>query len=167
MQLRFRAFGVTSTERARARYETTSRGSRTSRFPVAETPGSARADHTKERLVTPEELFYGFPEPVPATCWRLRDLVLEEAPDAVEGVRPRWKLLGFNLNKYFCAVAPQLDHARLLFEYGIELDDPAGELLGSGTQVRYLRFDSPDAIDEERVRRFLRLAIAQQAKAGS
>jgi hypothetical protein len=114
--------------------------------------------------VTPEELFYSFPEPVPAICWRLRDLVLDEAPAAVEGVRPRWRLLGFNLDRYFCAVAPQADHARLLFEHGVELDDPKGELQGTGTQVRYLRFDTSEAIDETQVRRFLKRAIRQQAR---
>jgi hypothetical protein len=113
--------------------------------------------------VTPEELFYSFPEPVPAMCWKLRDLVLEEAPGVLEGVRPRWKLLGFDLEKYFCGVAPQRDHARLMFEYGVELDDPDGKLLGNGTQVRYLRFGTLDDIDDGIVRRFIRLAIAQQS----
>ncbi|MCB9687068.1 MAG: DUF1801 domain-containing protein [Alphaproteobacteria bacterium] len=113
--------------------------------------------------MTPEELFYGFPEPVPAVCWKLRDIVLEEAPDAVEAVRPRWKLLGFDLDQYFCAVAPQRDHARILFEHGIELDDPDGKLQGSGSQVRYLRYDSPDDVDEALVRDFVRKAIAYQA----
>jgi len=114
-------------------------------------------------LVTPEELLYGFPEPVPAICWKLRDLVLEEAPGAVEAVRPRWKVLGFDLDRYFCAVAPQKDHARLLFEYGVELDDPDRKLLGGGSQVRFLQFESLDDIDEEVVRHFLRLAIRNQA----
>lgn len=111
-----------------------------------------------------EELFYSFPEPVPTICWKLRDLILDEAPDAVEAVRPRWKVLGFNLDRYFCAVAPQRDHARLLFENGIELPDPEGKLLGSGSQVRYLRFESVESIDEALVRHFLKLAIAHQAK---
>jgi hypothetical protein len=118
----------------------------------------------EERSVTPEELFYAFPEPVPATCWKLRDLILEEAPEAVEAVRPRWKLLGFDLERYFCAVAPQRDHARLLFEHGTELEDPSGALLGTGTQVRWLQFETPDQIDEALVRDFLRKAIAHQAR---
>lgn len=113
--------------------------------------------------MTPEELFYSFPEPVPAMCWRLRDLILDEAPKAVEAVRPRWKVLGFDLDRYFCAVAPQRDHARLLFEYGIELVDPKGELLGSGSQVRFLRFDALDEIDEALVRKFVRAAVLHQA----
>ena len=112
--------------------------------------------------MTPEELFYGFPEPVPTVCWRLRDLVLEEAPAAVEAVRPRWRVLGFDLERYFCAVAPQRDHARLLFEQGVELDDPDNELLGSGSQVRWLQFDTLEAIDEAQVRRFLKSAIITQ-----
>ena len=112
--------------------------------------------------MTPEELFYSFPEPVPAMCWKLRDLVLEEAPGAVEAVRPRWKLLGFELEQYFCGVAPQRDHARLMFEFGIELEDPDRELLGVGTQVRHLRFGNLEEIDEALVRKFVRLAVKQQ-----
>jgi hypothetical protein len=114
--------------------------------------------------VTPEELFYTFPEPIPSLCWKLRDLVLEVAPDAVEAVRPRWKLLGFDLDRYFCAVAPQRDHARLLFENGVDLADPEGKLLGHGSQVRFLRFESLDAIDDDLVRHFVRLAIENQAR---
>lgn len=114
--------------------------------------------------MTPEELFYGFPEPVPAICWKLRDLIMEIAPDAVEEVRPRWKLLGFDLDRYFCAVAPQKDHARLLFEYGVELPDPQGRLQGTGAQVRYLRYTDPDQIDEDVVRDFVRLAVEHQRR---
>lgn len=113
--------------------------------------------------MTPEELLYSFPEPVPAMCWKLRDLILEVAPGAAEAVRPRWKVLGFDLEKYFCAVAPQRDHARLLFEYGVELPDPDGTLLGNGSQVRFLRFDSLDAIDDDVVRRFVKAAVDHQA----
>jgi hypothetical protein len=116
-----------------------------------------------EGPVTPEELFYSFPEPVPAMCWKLRDLILEEAPSVVEAVRPRWKLLGFDLERYFCGVAPQRDHARLLFEYGIELDDPDRKLLGNGAQMRYLRFANLEEIDDALVREFIRRAIANQA----
>jgi hypothetical protein len=112
--------------------------------------------------MSPEELFYAFPEPVPDLCWRLRDLVFEEAPDAVEAVRPRWRVLGFDLQRYFCAVAPQRDHARLVFEWGVELDDPDGKLEGSGSQVRWLRFDREGDIDDQVVRHFLRLAIQHQ-----
>jgi hypothetical protein len=116
-------------------------------------------------VLSTEELFYTFPEPVPALCWRLRDLVLEVAPDARELVRPGWKLLGFDLDRYFCAVAPQRDHARLLFEHGHELADPKGKLEGrGGTQVRWLKFKNLDAIDEKLVKHFVRLAVKQQQK---
>lgn len=113
--------------------------------------------------MTPEALFYSFPEPVPGLCWSLRDLVLEQAPDAVERVRPGWRLLGFELRQYFCGIAPQRDHVRLLFERGAELDDPGGQLRGMGTQVRYLRFDLPEDVDPAQVQHFLALAIALQA----
>ena len=114
--------------------------------------------------MSPDELFYTFPEPVPTVCWRLRDLVLEIAPDGVEAVRPRWKNLGFDLGGVFCAVAPQSDGARIVFEFGIELADPDGRLEGSGAQVRWLSYSKVEDIDEELVRDFLRKAVARQAR---
>jgi hypothetical protein len=114
--------------------------------------------------VSPEELFYTFPEPVPTVCWRLRDLVFEVAPAAVEAVRPRWKNLGFDLDGVFCAVAPQSDGARIVFEFGIELPDPDGHLEGSGAQVRWLSYARAEDIDEELVRHFLREAVARQRR---
>jgi hypothetical protein len=116
-------------------------------------------------VLSTEELFYTFPEPVPALCWRLRDLVLDVAPEARERVRPGWKLLGFDLDRYFCAVAPQADHARLLFEYGHELPDPKRKLQGRrNTQIRWLRFAHPDSVDEAVVRHFVKLAVKHQAR---
>lgn len=113
--------------------------------------------------MTPEELFYGFPNPVPDICWQLRDLVMEVAPEAVEKVRPGWRLLGFELNQTFCAVAPQRDHVRLVFERGGELDDPDGVLIGTGTQVRWMRFDALDDVDDDVVRSFVTAAVALQS----
>lgn len=110
--------------------------------------------------MTPEELFYTFPEPVPTVCWRLRDLVLEVAPGAVEAVRPRWKHLGFELDgTSFCAIAPQTGGARVVFERGTDLPDPNRRLQGSGPQVRWLSYAKAEDIDEELVRGFLRAAI--------
>ena len=109
--------------------------------------------------MSPDELFYGFPEPVPTVCWRLRDLVFEIAPDAVEAVRPRGKHLGFDLAGYFCSVAPQPEGARIVFEFGIELPDPDQRLEGSGAQVRWLSYRRVEDIDEDLVRGFLRAAV--------
>ncbi|MBX2801050.1 MAG: DUF1801 domain-containing protein [Myxococcales bacterium] len=107
--------------------------------------------------MTPEELFYSFPEPVPDLCWRLRDLVLEVIGDAEERVRPGWRRLAFTRggSAVLCAIAPQRDHARLLFERGAELSDPDARLQGAAGQGRYLRFDSEAEIDDDVVRAFL------------
>ena len=44
------------------------------------------------------------------------------------------------------------------------LDDPKGRLQGSGAQVRFLRYETPDEVDEALVREFVRKAIAHQAR---
>jgi hypothetical protein len=112
--------------------------------------------------VSPEELFYTFPEPVPSVCWRLRDLVLEVAPDAVEAVRPRWRHVGYGVESAetpFCAVAPQKDGARIVFDNGVDLPDPDRRLQGSGEKVRWLAWRRPEEVDDELVRVFVRAAI--------
>lgn len=108
--------------------------------------------------MTPEELFYSFPEPVPDLCWHLRDLVLDAIPDVEERVRPGWRRLAFTRGPasiVLCAIAPQRDHARLIFERGADLTDPGGRLRSSGGQGRFVRFDTAADIDDDLVRNLL------------
>ena len=85
----------------------------------------------------------------------VRDLLLAVEPDFDERVYRGWDGIGFRHpdGGYVCAIYPQEDHVRLLFEHGASLYDPDGSLEGGGGQTRYLvvrRLDRPTAAQAER-----------------
>jgi hypothetical protein len=92
-------------------------------------------------------------------------------PDAVERVRPGWRLIGYDVPvgrrlRYFAYVAPEPGHIHLGFEYGAWMADPARMLEGAHLRlrkVRYLTFQpgqeipSPAVLDL--IREAARLAV--------
>jgi hypothetical protein len=104
--------------------------------------------------IPPEALLDDFPPPLQAIAHRLRAIVKEAMPDAIERVRPGWRLIGYDLpvgrsTVYFAYVAPETEHVHLGFEWGVLMDDPRGLLQGEGitTQVRWLTFHDDGPID--------------------
>jgi hypothetical protein len=124
----------------------------------------------------PEALLAGYPPPMRAIARHLRVVVRRAVPDAVERVRPGWRLIGYDVPNgprrltYFCYVAPEVEHVHLGFEYGVFMSDPDGVLLGRGVtrKVRWLTFRHGDVIDDrqlvELVREGARLALASRAQ---
>jgi len=105
-------------------------------------------------LIPPEALLEDFPPTMQAIAHRLRALVKATIPDAIERVRPGWRLIGYDLPVgrravYFAYVAPEVEHVHLGFEHGWAMRDPHGMLLGRGItkQVRWLTFREGDDID--------------------
>jgi hypothetical protein len=94
--------------------------------------------------------------------------VREEAPLAEERVRWGWRLLGWSLRRYFCAVVPPSDLRRagdvqLLFERGQSLRDTAGLLQRQGRrQTAVISLCAPGEVDELSLRWLIRAAIAEQ-----
>ncbi len=107
--------------------------------------------------IPPELLLEDFPPPMQAIAQRLREIVTGTAPDAVERVRPGWRLIGYDLPigrklVYFAYVAPEIEHVHLGFEHGWAMRDPDRLLLGEGItkQVRWLTFRAGDRIPKKR-----------------
>ena len=105
----------------------------------------------------PEALLEDFPPPMRALAERLRDVVSEAIPEALERVRPGWRLIGYDLplgkkRVYFAFVIPEDAHVHLGFEHGWAMDDPHRLLKGAGItkRVRWLTFVDGDEIDVER-----------------
>jgi hypothetical protein len=121
----------------------------------------------------PEALLDDFPPPVQAIAHRLRGIVKGAIPDAIERVRPGWRLIGYDLpvgkrGVYFAYVAPEVEHVHLGFEWGVLMDDPRGLLQGEGItrQVRWLTFQDHTAIDDvactQLVREAARVAVLRR-----
>ena len=105
-------------------------------------------------------------EPMRAIAERLRLVVARAVPEAIERVRPRWQLLGYDVpigrrTRYFAWVWPQVEHVHLGFEYGAFMRDPDLVLEGAGVtkRVRWLTFVPGDPIDEARLVSLLREGV--------
>jgi hypothetical protein len=115
--------------------------------------------------IPPDALLDDFPPPMQAIARRLRKIVKAAIPDAIERVRPGWRLIGYDLPAgkraiYFAYVAPEIEHVHLGFEHGWAMDDPHRMLAGEGItkQVRWLTFRPGDDIDRERCQELVREA---------
>jgi len=97
----------------------------------------------------------------------LRDIVLEEAPEAIESLVNTYAVaIGFSftgkpLKDGFCHIVTYSTHVNLGFNRGAQLPDPDRVLEGSGKSIRHIRIRHHDDLDRPLVRRFLRAAIAQ------
>ena len=86
-----------------------------------------------------------YPREIRALAEVLLSVVRRAVPDAVEGVRPGWRLVGFDVpigrrSAYFAYVAPEPEHVHLGFEHGASMDDPDGILEGAHLRLRRVRF---------------------------
>jgi hypothetical protein len=89
----------------------------------------------------PEALLAGYPEPIIDLAEGLRALVRAALPEAIEAVRPGWRIIGYDLpigrrTAFFAWIMPQAVHVHLGFPQGVLLDDPDGLLGGAGETKR-------------------------------
>jgi hypothetical protein len=115
--------------------------------------------------IPPEALLEDFPPPMRTLAHRLREVVMTTMPDAIERVRPGWRLVGYDLPVgrkavYFAYVAPEDEHVHLGFEHGWAMADPNGLLIGEGItkRVRWLTFKAGEEIDTARCAELVREA---------
>lgn len=110
-----------------------------------------------------EVLLDEIPPELGAIGERMRLLVHETLPDALERVRPGWRVIGYDLpvgrrrTVFFAWILPQPEHIHLGFVHGTALDDPHGLLQGQ-RGVKYARWTTyapGDAFDEVPVRALL------------
>ena len=124
----------------------------------------------RERI--PPELFLsGYPTEVSDIAESLRSVVHEAVPDAIEGVRTGWRLIGYDVpvgrrTRYFAFVAPEPKHVHLGFAYGAWMADPDELLQGAHLNLRKVRFvtyEPGDPIPSEALVRYTREAAALAA----
>jgi hypothetical protein len=117
-------------------------------------PDNRRAETTDS--LPPEAFLDAYADPIRAAAEVLRRLVRTAVPDAVERVRPGWRLIGYDIPvggrlRYFAFVAPEPIHVHLGFEYGAWMPDPGRHLEGAHLnlkKVRFLTFQPGEAIPE-------------------
>jgi hypothetical protein len=99
----------------------------------------------KPEPIPPEVFLSGYPDEIRELAERLRGVVADAVPEAVERVRIGWRLIGYDVavgrgTRYFAFVAPEPEHVHLGFEYGIWMTDPDGILRGAHLDLRKVRF---------------------------
>jgi hypothetical protein len=117
--------------------------------------------------IPPEALLETVSPPIAALAQRLREAVLSVLPEAIERVRPGWRLIGYDVpiargrTRYVCWVLPEAGHAHLGFEHGALMRDPDRRLEGEGVtkRVRWLTFRPGDEIDPVTLEEFVREAV--------
>jgi hypothetical protein len=107
--------------------------------------------------VPAEAFLAGYPEPMQVLAETLRALVRRTVPEALEGVRLGWRLIGYDLpvgrrSVFFAYVAPEPGHVHLGFQVGTLMADPERLLKGAHLRlkkVRYLTFEPGQPIPEQ------------------
>jgi hypothetical protein len=95
----------------------------------------------------------------------LREVILEEAPEAVESIVKGYALaIGFSftgkpLKDGFCHIATYRTHVNLGFNRGALMPDPEKVLAGSGKSIRHVTFRTPSDLERPFLRRYLQTAM--------
>src|SRR6516162_4247040 len=88
-----------------------------------------------------------------------REMLLEEAPDALEKVYRNhpsavWFGFGPKMKDMFCYIAAARSHVNLGFCRGASLSDPNRVLEGEGKSMRHIKFRSESDVERPFVRRY-------------
>ena len=118
--------------------------------------------------IPPDLFLSGYAPEIRDLAERLRSVVHEAVPEALERVRTGWRLIGYDVpvgrrTRYFAFVAPEPEHVHLGFQYGIWMADPERRLRGahlSLKRVRYLTYQPGDSIPTAALVRFTSEAAA-------
>ena len=109
----------------------------------------------------------GRSEAVEEIALAARRLVFDVLPQAIEVVWPTQRSAGYGtgprkMSDQFAWILPYDRHVALAFPYGVELDDPAGLLQGTGAKIRNVRLASRDDVARPELRRLLEDAVGHK-----
>jgi hypothetical protein len=101
----------------------------------------------------------------------LREVILEEAPDASESIYQVYTVaiwFGFSgkMKDMFCYIATNAGHVNLGFPRGSTLPDPNRVLEGEGKAMRHIKLRSQHDVDRPLLRRYIQTAMEQAARLG-
>ena len=110
--------------------------------------------------------------PVADLALALREIILEEVPDAFESIYRVYTVaiwFGFTekMKDMYCYIATNAKHINLGFPRGATLPDPNRVLEGDGKAMRHIKFATPEDLDRPFVRRYIRASIEQLGDAVS
>ena len=118
-------------------------------------PARARS-RTPVETIPVEALLADFSPGHAVVAERLRQIVVDAVPEAIERVRPGWRLIGYDLpvgrhGTFFAWIWPEIEHIHLGFPRGRQMDDPSGVMRGNGITkaARWLTYRAGETVDGE------------------
>lgn len=114
-----------------------------------------------DATIPPEALLADCPPSMAALAEGLRRIVGASVPDAIERVRPGWRVIGYDVplgrrTAFFAWIWPQIEHVHLGFPRGVLLDDADDVLHGVGItkSARWFTLTRPDDLEDGRLGRY-------------
>ncbi len=125
---------------------------------------------SETRLGTFEELMDETAVVMQPISRRLREIVLEIDPDAVEVVRLGDRAATYGIgpkknSEAYVYILPHKGWVNLGFLHAADLPDPAGLLEGSGKNMRHIKTRSEADAERPAVRRLIKEALAERQQA--
>ena len=122
------------------------------------------------RFGTFDELMDDTEQTLQPVARRLRQIVLEIHPDAVEVVRLGDRAATYGLgpkkmSEGYCYVLPYKHWVNLGFYQGTELPDPSGLLEGTGAKLRHVKVRTVEAAREPAIRSLIEAALTERIAA--
>lgn len=116
--------------------------------------------------ITPEHILARHSVAIRRLANRLRKVIRTAAPEAIEVPYPGWHAIGYRhpVCGYFCGVFPFDDCVKLIFEFGVLLDDPFKLLEGTGKQVRQITYRNAKEIQTEPIHFFIEQALGLRVR---
>lgn len=87
----------------------------------------------------------------------LRGVVQDAAPEAHEAIK--WAQPVYEINGPFCYIKAFKEHVNFGFWRGVDVDDPAGLLQGTGEKMRHVRITDAGDIQKDVFQEYVRSAI--------
>ena len=119
-------------------------------------------DKTEARIL---DFLAPYDSRVQGIALKLRDLVLQAAPGALEQVDHPARLLAYGWRQTYrdtiCVIMPLKAAVNLGFPCGVDLPDPAGLLTGTGKRARHVKIASIQEAESPELRALLEAAVAQ------
>jgi hypothetical protein len=114
----------------------------------------------------------GYDRPIADLALALREIVLEEVPDASESIYQVYTVaiwFGFSekMKDMFCYIATNARHINLGFPRGSTLPDPNRVLEGDGKTMRHIKFASQRDLERSFVRRYIRASVERLGETAS
>ena len=101
---------------------------------------------------------------------KLREIILDDFPEAIEVVRLGDGAASYGvgpkkMSESHVYVMPQAEYVNLGFWHGVGLPDPDGLLQGTGAKMRHIKVRSVDEAESHAVRALVTAALAERRTA--